>query len=155
MASIDSRAPQRPSARYLGGLKVAIVGSGVAGLVTARALLDAGADVTVYERRPLEEALTGAAAGGAAPPDAGVPTNAFCSQPPPICTLAPSSLPPRAGPAGLGMQRNAMRAMRLLSGAADDASLAHDVAAVGVADAVVVMMDSSGRFLSLTQFVLA
>ncbi|PSC68728.1 zeaxanthin epoxidase isoform A [Micractinium conductrix] len=41
-----------------------------------------------------------------------------------------------------------MRAMRLLSGAADDASLAHDVAAVGVADAVVVMMDSSGRELT-------
>ena len=49
-----------------------------------------------------------------------------------------------AGPAGLGLQPNAMSALKLLSGADEGASLAHDVAAAGVHDPVVVITTHTG-----------
>lgn len=39
--------------------RVLIIGGGIAGLAAARAMLDAGADVAVFERRSLDEMLSG------------------------------------------------------------------------------------------------
>lgn len=49
-----------------------------------------------------------------------------------------------AGPAGLGMQRNAMAAMQLLSGAGEN-SLADDVASVSICDPVAVLVTMTGE----------
>ncbi|PNW74503.1 hypothetical protein CHLRE_12g493700v5 [Chlamydomonas reinhardtii] len=51
-ATSPSSSPQRP-------LDVVVVGAGIGGLVTASALLEAGARVRVYEARSLEQALDG------------------------------------------------------------------------------------------------
>ena len=53
-----SNAPVKPLGPPL-KLRAVVVGGGVAGLVAARALLDAGADVSVFERRSKEEMLSG------------------------------------------------------------------------------------------------
>lgn len=39
--------------------RVVIIGGGIAGLTAGRALLDAGAAVFIYEKRSLEEMLSG------------------------------------------------------------------------------------------------
>lgn len=47
--------PQGPPLR----LRAVVVGGGVAGLTAARSLLDAGAQVSLYERRDKAEMLSG------------------------------------------------------------------------------------------------
>lgn len=47
--------PQGPPVK----IKAVVIGGGVAGMATARALLDAGAQVRVFERRSLDEMLAG------------------------------------------------------------------------------------------------
>ena len=54
-----SSAPIKPVGPPLKKLRAVVVGGGVAGLVAARALLDAGAEVSVYERRSQAEMLSG------------------------------------------------------------------------------------------------
>ncbi|BDM83780.1 NAD(P)-binding protein [Acaryochloris marina] len=40
-------------------LKIIVIGGGIGGLTLARACLDAGIEVELYEKRPLDEMLSG------------------------------------------------------------------------------------------------
>jgi UDP-N-acetylmuramoylalanine--D-glutamate ligase len=62
-AQASGAAPASGAARYA-GRKVLVAGAGVSGVPVAQALLAAGADVTVTDRRD-SDALTGLAAAGA------------------------------------------------------------------------------------------